>query len=333
MFVDRAKIKVSAGHGGGGCVSFRREKFVPKGGPDGGDGGHGGTVIFRASPHVQSLVAMRYMPHYEGGNGEPGKGRNRHGANGADKVVQVPLGTVFYDAEDQRQLADLSAEGEEFRPVRPGRGGLGNARFASSTNQAPRTTKPATRGEEKTLLLELKTVADVGLIGFPNAGKSSLLAAISDAHPKTAPYPFTTLHPQVGVVRFSDFFRFTVADIPGLIEGAHDNVGLGHNFLRHIERCRVFVFVLDVAGVDGRVPWEDFAALQKELALYRADLVERPSLIVANKSDLPEFPENLSELRRRLPDQQIIPLCATTGDKRDQLAMALRAMLEQETPD
>ncbi len=330
MFVDRVKFKVKAGNGGPGCLSFRREKFVPKGGPDGGDGGNGGGVLFRASSNEQSLEALYYLPHCEAGNGTPGMGRNKHGADGDDKLIEVPLGTVFHDAETGAELADLSEEGREYSPVKPGRGGLGNTRFKSSTNQAPRTTKPASQGEEKSLILELKTVADVGLVGYPNAGKSSLLAAITDARPKRAPYPFTTLTPHIGVLHFSDFERITVADIPGLIDGAHANVGLGHAFLRHIERCPVLLFVLDTAGTDERKPWDDFYALKKELRMYRSELAERPAVIAANKSDLEGFAENFRELQRQLPDQEIIPISATKCENREQLARALRRKLKNQ---
>ncbi len=329
MFVDRVKIKVKAGDGGRGCLSFRREKFVPRGGPDGGDGGMGGSVVFRATENEQNLVSLYYHPHLEGGNGGAGQGGKKHGAKGKDRIVNVPVGTVFFDPESGETLADLSHPGEEFRPVRPGRGGLGNPHFKSSTNQAPRETRPPTPGEEKQLVLELKTVADVGLTGFPNAGKSSLLAALSEAHPKIAPYPFTTLKPHVGIIKFSDYRKITIADIPGLIDGAHDNVGLGHDFLRHIERCSALLFVLDVAGVDGREPWDDFHTLHNELKMYRHELAERPAVIAANKSDLPEFKEKFRELQSRLPEYEIIPVSAANGDNREQLAAALRRKVEE----
>jgi len=300
MFVDHVKIRVRGGDGGNGCVSFRREKYVPRGGPDGGDGGRGGDVILRASRHVQSLIALYYKPHCTAGNGKHGKGSGCHGARGQDCIVDVPLGTVVRSAQSGELLADLDEEGSRVVVARGGRGGRGNAAFATSTNRAPREAEPGEPGEERELELELKTVADVGLVGFPNAGKSSFLKAVSHAHPKTAPYPFTTLTPVVGVVEFPDFFRMTIADIPGLIEGAHRNVGLGHEFLRHIERAPLLLFIVDAAGVDGRTPWDDVRTLQRELALHDPNLVERPALVFANKMDLPGAEENLERLRREV---------------------------------
>ncbi len=301
MFVDRTKIKVRGGKGGNGCACFRHEKYVPLGGPDGGDGGHGGSVILRAVTGQQSLVDLYYMPHYEGKNGDNGQSKGCHGRRGEPRLVDVPIGTMVKDPETGSVLADLAAEGAEFVAAEGGRGGFGNIHFANSTNRAPRTCETGTPGEERQLLIELKTVADVGLVGYPNAGKSTLITAISDAHPKTAPYPFTTLHPVVGVVKFPDFRRFTVADIPGLIDGAHENIGLGHDFLRHIERCRVLVYVLDMAGVDQRKPWEDLAALHRELELYQPGLSRRAAFILANKMDLPEAEKTLRTFKRRNP--------------------------------
>jgi GTP-binding protein len=328
MFIDHVTIKVKAGNGGNGCVSFRREKFVPKGGPDGGDGGDGGAVILRATRNEQSLVALRYMPHYEGKSGESGKGKGRHGHKGDDRVVYVPVGTVVYDPDTREVLADMTEDGQEFIAAKPGKGGAGNIHFKTSTNQAPRKSKPGTEGEEKTLFLELKTVADVGLVGFPNAGKSTLITAVSDAHPKTAPYPFTTLHPNVGVIEFEDFYRFTMADIPGLINGAHNNVGLGHDFLRHIERCRVFIYVLDAAGVDDRDPVSDMKALVNELELYREGLSQKPAVIAANKIDLLESEDVIDDIRKAFPNFTLFPICATEKRNAVELVMHLRSMLE-----
>ena len=327
MFVDRVTIKVKGGDGGKGCISFRREKYVPRGGPNGGDGGNGGSVVLRATVNEQSFVDLYYMPHHEGRRGGHGLGKDCHGARGADAVVRVPVGTVVHDAASDEILADLSEDGQEFVAARGGRGGAGNTRFRTSENRAPRVAGPAGPGEERELRLELKTVADVGLVGYPNAGKSTLISAISDAHPKTAPYPFTTLHPNVGVVTFPDFFRFTVADIPGLIDGAHLNVGLGHDFLRHIERCRVLVYVLDTAGVDNRRPWEDLAALRKELELYKEGLTGKPSLIVANKMDLPKAEANLKRLRKHVGHQAVLPISALEQQHTTKLVNALRRML------
>ncbi|MFA4944564.1 MAG: GTPase ObgE [Lentisphaeria bacterium] len=331
MFVDRCKIKVRGGSGGKGCASFRREKYVPLGGPDGGDGGHGGSVILRAVTGQQSLVDLYYMPHYEAKNGEPGRHKDQNGHRGADRVIEVPVGTVLKDAATGELLADLAAVGAEFVAAAGGRGGKGNLHFISSTNRAPRTFGPGEPGEERELLLELKTIAEVGLVGYPNAGKSTLIAAISDAHPKTAPYPFTTRHPVVGVVEFPDFQRFTVADIPGLIDGAHLNRGLGHDFLRHIERCPILVYVLDMAGVDGRNPGEDLLALERELEQYQAGLSRRAALIVANKMDLPAARRNLAALKRRKhrPDLPILEISALHHEHLRKLVNHLRRLLDQ----
>ena len=328
MFVDRAKITVRGGKGGKGCVSFRREKYVPKGGPDGGDGGHGGDVILRASKHEQSLVAFHYMPHFEGAKGGHGKGKGQHGRRGDPKILDVPVGTWVTDAESSELIADLCADGQEVVVARGGRGGRGNCRFVTSTRRAPRMADPGEEGGVREIQLELKVLADVGLVGYPNAGKSTLLAAISDAHPKTAAYPFTTRHPVVGVVEFPDYHRLTVADIPGLIDGAHENVGLGHEFLRHIERARVLLYVLDAAGVDGRTPWDDFAALQRELALYQEELVRRPFLVVANKVDMPAARENVERLRREL-DTPVLSISAIHGKNVQRLASRLRDLLAE----
>ena len=328
MFVDRVKIRVAGGRGGNGCVSFRREKFVPKGGPDGGSGGDGGSVILRASDDEQSLVALYYMPHYEGGRGKNGEGKGKHGARGDDRLVNVPMGTVVYDADSGRQLADLDHDGDEFLAAQGGRGGNGNTTFATATRRTPRFAEPGEDGEERELHLELKIVADVGLVGFPNAGKSTLITTLSDAQPKTAAYPFTTLRPVVGVVQFDDFFRYTVADVPGLIEGAHENVGLGHDFLRHIERARVLVYVLDAAGIDNRNPLEDFNALRHELECHKSGLSSRPGLAVANKIDEPDAVDRLPELREKLP-VDVFPVCAVLAEGVEPLKAELRRILEQ----
>jgi len=332
MFVDRATVTVSAGDGGKGCCSFRREKFVPYGGPDGGDGGLGGSVIFRAVAGEQSLVDLRFQQHRQAAAGGAGRSRDCHGANGADCVINVPVGTLIVDADTDELLGDLTVAGQECIAARGGKGGLGNSRFVSSTNRAPRTTTPGDPGEARTLRIELKVVADLGLVGYPNAGKSTLIGAISQAHPKTAPYPFTTRHPNVGVVIEDDQPRFTVADIPGLIDGAHRNVGLGHDFLRHIERCRALCFVLDMGGVDGRDPLDDLAALRRELDLHLDGLARRPALIVANKMDLDAAPENL----RRLQAQEslcIVPTCAELMENRDEIIAAMRDLLDSLPPE
>jgi GTP-binding protein len=327
MFVDRAKVTVIGGDGGDGCISFRREKYVPKGGPDGGDGGAGGSVVFRAVEGEQSLVNLRFKQHWRATRGQHGQGKGRHGARGDDCIVPVPLGTIVRDRETGERIADLTAAGQECVVARGGRGGQGNARFVTSTNRAPRHATPGGAGEERELDVELKTIADVGLVGYPNAGKSTLITAISDAHPKTAPYPFTTRFPNVGVVEMADFHRYTVADIPGLIEGAHDNVGLGHEFLRHIERCRVLAFVLDMGGIDGRDPLHDLACLREELELHQEGLSRRPAIIVANKMDLPEADENLARLRAQ-EELVIVPVCAVLEEHTDDVVRALWTLLE-----
>lgn len=312
MFVDKARITVKAGDGGNGCCSFRREKFIPKGGPDGGDGGDGGNIILEAVDSEQSLVDFLYTRHYTAERGPHGKGKNMHGRKADDVVLKVPLGTIVSDADSNEVLADLGSAGMRVVVAKGGRGGRGNTRFASSTNRAPRQCEAGEEGEERELVLELKTIADVGLVGYPNAGKSTLLRAVSQARPKVAPYPFTTLQPVVGVVELEDFGRLTVADIPGLIDGAHANVGLGHAFLKHIERTHVLLYVLDMAGIDGRKPYDDFIHLKRELELYMRGLSKRPALIAANKMDLPESVENLAELREKLASDpiEIIPISA-----------------------
>ena len=316
MFVDRVKISVKGGRGGNGCVSFHREKFVPRGGPDGGNGGNGGSVILKADVNEQSLIDLSYNRHYDAANGPGGKGKNMYGKNADNVIVKVPVGTVVNDADTGEFLGDLEVAGMELVVAQGGKGGKGNAAFATSGNRAPRYAEEGTEGEERNLLLELKTIADVGLVGYPNAGKSTLLRALSAAKPKVAPYPFTTLHPMVGVVEYDDFGRLTVADIPGLIDGAHRNVGLGHHFLRHIERTHLLVYVLDMAGIDGRTPWDDFRHLQNELELYMKGLSKRPAIIAANKMDLPESEENLALLRDELSSEviEIVPISADKCD-------------------
>lgn len=327
MFVDKATIMVKGGDGGDGCCSFRREKYVPKGGPDGGDGGGGGSVILHSCTGEQSLVAFVYNRHYVGERGPHGKGKTLHGRRRDNIVLEVPTGTVVTDADTGELIVDLDQPDMDFVVAKGGEGGRGNARFATSRNRAPRKCEAGWPGEERRITLELKTMADIGLVGFPNAGKSTLLGKISSAHPKVAPYPFTTLHPVVGVVELPDFKRLTVADIPGLIDGAHDNIGLGHAFLKHIERTHVLAFILDTAGVDGRLPWEDFRHLQDELELYMKGLSKRPALIIANKMDLPESAENLELLKAELAGDliDIIPVSAERGEN---LAEAVKKFSE-----
>ena len=311
-FVDRTKIQALAGNGGNGCRAFRREKYEPHGGPSGGDGGHGGSVILRADKNCASLLDLYFQPLQRAEHGEAGRGKDQYGRHGQDRVALVPLGTEVRDAETGAWLGEVVADGAELLVARGGKGGLGNRHFATSSHQAPTETTPGERGEQKKLILEMKTVADVGLVGYPNAGKSSLLRAISPARPKVGAYPFTTLHPVIGTVIYDDFKKIQVADIPGLIKGAHDGIGLGHHFLRHIERTRFLLIVLDMAGTEMRNPVEDYRNLLEELKLYRADLLERPRRIVANKMDLSEARERLKEFKRRTR-QKVLEISAETG--------------------
>ncbi len=299
VFKDRIKLYVRAGNGGNGCVSFRREKYIAKGGPDGGDGGHGGSVILRCDVNEDSLLPLYYQPHQKARNAQHGMGQNRHGANSADCIVKVAPGTVITDAETGEFVGELLVDGEELVVAKGGHGGLGNTRFKSSVNQTPRQFTEGTLGEEKVLWLELKLMADVGLVGYPNAGKSTLLSRLTHAHPKIAPYPFTTINPIVGTLEFENFSRLKIADIPGLIDGAHEGVGLGHQFLRHIERSRFILFVLDMAGSDERNPTDDFLHLREELRLHMEELSCTPYVIVANKMDSPGADEFLKEFTER----------------------------------
>jgi GTP-binding protein len=333
MFLDSAKIFVQAGRGGSGCVSFRREKFVPKGGPNGGDGGRGGHVILVARPQVRTLIAFRYKNRFVAQNGRHGQGSLKTGARGADLVVYVPPGTVVYPEEGSEPLADLVEPRQRFILAKGGRGGRGNTRFKSSTHQAPREFEPGGEGEAFRVRLELKLLADVGLVGMPNAGKSTLLAAISNARPKIAPYPFTTLHPQVGIVEYPDWFRLTVCDVPGLIEGAHRNVGLGHAFLRHIQRCKVLVLLLDMAGTDGREPWEDYRQLLRELELHDPALLGKRRLVVANKMDEPAAEANLKSFKRRVRKTPVLPIAAAFDEGIGRFKDLIReAVAEAATP-
>ena len=289
MFVDEVEIRVAAGNGGRGCIAFRREKFVPRGGPSGGDGGNGGSVYFAASPHLNTLFSFRFHPEFKAERGEHGMGSNMHGRNGKHLVIKAPIGTVVYEVPEEGgepvEVADLIEAGTKVRIAAGGHGGRGNARFASSTNRAPRRADPGTPGEAKHLRLQLKLLADVGLVGFPNAGKSTLISRISAAKPKIADYPFTTLTPNLGVVALGDDRSFVVADVPGLIEGAHRGLGLGHQFLRHLERTRLLVHIIDVSGQSGRDPVEEFKTIRRELELYRPELAGKPAIAAANKMD------------------------------------------------
>jgi len=382
MFVDEIKIYAKAGHGGKGCVAFQREKYRPKGGPSGGNGGRGGDVILQADHDLNNLIAQYYQPRLIAEGGEQGLGKGMDGHAGKDLVVKVPCGTLVWrlaregsreqtersdlqparpdlrvgssgrplirwsasghaleidlaraadeatDAVGARPkgelVVDLTGHGQRFVLCQGGRGGLGNRNFATATRQAPRFAQPGEPGDEGDFLLELRIMAEVGLVGYPNAGKSTLLTAISRARPKIAPYPFTTLHPQIGIVEYPDFHRLTVCDVPGLIEGAHRNVGLGHEFLRHIERCAVLVLLLDMAGADGRAPWDDYKSLLSELELYDPALVERPRLVVANKTDEPPAKENLKKFKRRIRKTPVLPMAAAFDQGIDEFKQAMR---------
>ncbi|MCP4848172.1 MAG: GTPase ObgE [Verrucomicrobiaceae bacterium] len=325
QFVDHIRVFARAGDGGNGVVHFRREKYVPKGGPDGGDGGDGGDVILKAAMDTDNLTDLFYRSRLIAPHGEHGAGRQKKGRSGNDLVVKVPPGTIVFrladkdqqvDAEDEKlePVADLAGEGETFVIAKAGIGGKGNVSFKSPTNQAPQEFTPGTTGESGYFFLELRKIADAGLVGFPNAGKSTLLGAVSAAKPKVASYPFTTLQPSVGVVEFKGFSRATVADIPGLIEGAHANVGLGHDFLRHIMRCRLLLFVVDIAATEDRDPVDDLQTLRKEINLYNEELAARPWVVVANKMDIEGAEAQLAQLQMRFPKAEIIPVSAQCGD-------------------
>jgi GTP-binding protein len=316
MFIDASKIYVEGGGGGNGCIAFRREKYVPRGGPSGGDGGDGGSVILRVNRGMTTLNAFRHKHHYRAKRGTHGEGSNRHGRNGAHLYVDVPPGTVVHDADGVLDLAELMEDGQTWVAAKGGRGGRGNARFTSSVNQAPRIAEDGTEGEARWIRLELKLLADVGLVGFPNAGKSSLLARISAARPRVADYPFTTLNPVLGVVEAGDLDSFVVADIPGLIEGAHKGQGLGTRFLRHLERTRVLVHVVDLGPDSGRDPVEDLDVIRDELVQYSPALAERPCLMAFNKMDLAPPQEILDRLRTRCRDEGLewVEISAATGE-------------------
>jgi len=362
MFVDWVKVFAQAGKGGRGCVSFRREKFVPKGGPDGGDGGRGGDVIVRADRHVDNLANLFYEPLIKAKNGGHGMGKKMTGRAGADKIVRVPVGTVILRAEQTlsvivsegeasrettaslpsrdsstslgttggEAVVDLTQDRQEFVLCRGGAGGKGNVHFKSSRNRAPRQYTEGDQGEEGHFLLELQTIADAGLVGYPNAGKSTLLRRVSAARPKVAGYPFTTLHPILGVIEFPGYRRATIADIPGLVEGAHRGLGLGHEFLRHITRCRVLVFVVDIGGTEGRNPVEDLQNLRREIDLYDPKLSFRTWFVVANKMDLPGAKEKLKVLQEKFPKLQILPTSAARGEGVDALKQELATRITKD---
>ncbi len=313
MFIDEAKIHVKAGDGGHGCVSFRRERFIPKGGPNGGDGGRGGHVYFEAVDHLDTLIDFSGKHHWHAKNGRPGEGNTRHGADGSDLVIKVPLGTLIYDTDLDLLLKDLQEPNMRLLICRGGKGGKGNKAFATSTQQTPRFAESGKKGQERNLRLELKLIADVGLVGQPNAGKSTLISRCSDARPKIADYPFTTREPVLGIVELSDFRRFVMADIPGLIQGAHLGIGLGFDFLRHIERTTIIAHILDIVPVDGSDPADNYRIIRQELDCYSKTLSSKPEIIVINKMDLDPDGSALEALRRKL-NREVIPISAVTGD-------------------
>ncbi|MGN8233277.1 GTPase ObgE [Priestia flexa] len=315
MFVDQVKVYVKGGDGGNGMVAFHREKYVPKGGPAGGDGGHGADVIFEVEEGLRTLMDFRYKRHFKADRGEHGMSKGQHGRNAEAMVVKVPPGTVVVDAETKETIADLVEHGQRAVIAKGGRGGRGNTRFATPANPAPELSENGEPGQERDVILELKVLADVGLVGFPSVGKSTLLSVTSAAKPKIAEYHFTTLAPNLGVVETGDNRSFVMADLPGLIEGAHEGVGLGHQFLRHIERTRVIVHVVDMSGLEGRDPYEDYLTINEELRQYNLRLTERPQVVVANKMDIPEAAENLARFKEKIGDEvKVFPISAATRD-------------------
>ncbi|MCL6516166.1 GTPase ObgE [Alicyclobacillus sp.] len=329
MFVDQAKVYVKGGDGGNGIVSYRREKYVPFGGPAGGDGGRGGDVVLVVDEGLRTLLDFRYQRHFKADRGENGKTKNQHGKSADDLVVKVPPGTIVRDADTGEFLGDLVRHGQRLVVARGGRGGRGNARFATEANKAPDMAEKGEPGEERNLLLELKVLADVGLVGFPSVGKSTLLSSVSAARPKIGAYHFTTLTPELGVVDVGDGRSFVLADLPGLIEGAHAGHGLGHEFLRHVERTRVIVHVLDIGAAEGRDPVEDFRVIQEELRRYDARLTERPLLVAANKMDLPAARENLERFCEAYPHLPVYPVSAATGEGVQALVYAIADTLDR----
>ena len=329
MFIDRAKISIKAGDGGDGMSSFRREKYAPKGGPNGGDGGRGGDIVFLADRNMNTLLDFRYKKKFKAQKGGDGEDTNKFGRHAEAVVIKVPVGTLVFDEETDELIADLIEDGQTAIVGRGGRGGRGNARFANSVNRAPTFSEHGEPGEERTLRMELKLLADVGLVGYPSVGKSSIIATVSAARPDIAAYHFTTLTPVLGIVRIDDQTNFVMADIPGLIEGAHEGKGLGHDFLRHIERTRVIVHVLDVSGMEGRDPMEDYRKINKELAAYNERLSSRPQIIAANKMDLPDARSNYPAIEAALKAEgrEVFPVSAATGEGLQPLVQRIAEML------
>jgi GTPase len=331
QFIDQVKVYVKAGDGGRGCVSFRREKYVPKGGPNGGDGGRGGHIIFIATRDINTLLDIKYQQQYKAEKGQHGMGKDMHGKNGENLIIPVPPGTLIKDLETGDVLSDLIIEGQEFVAAQGGRGGLGNTHFKSATRQAPRYAQPGEPGEEKNLILELKLLADVGLIGLPNAGKSTLISALSAARPKIADYPFTTLVPVLGVVKHEDFKSFVIADIPGLIEGAHKGAGLGFQFLRHVERTSILLHLVDVSEMAEGDPADNFEKINKELELYSPELIKKPQAVAATKLDIKGDGKRLDRLSQYCKDRDydFFPICAVTGKGIKELLIYLGKKVEE----
>lgn len=330
MFVDHVEIYVKGGDGGNGIIAFRREKYEPKGGPAGGDGGKGGDVVFEVDEGLRTLMDFRYQHHFRASKGENGGPKKKHGKNAEDLLVPVPPGTVVTDRDTRRVIADLTADGQRAVIVKGGRGGRGNTRFTSPANSAPRVSENGEPGLDRNLSVELKVLADVGLVGFPSVGKSTLLSVLSAAKPKIASYPFTTLQPNLGVVDIGEEANFVIADLPGLIKGAHQGTGLGHEFLRHVERTRVLIHVIDMSASEGRNPYEDYLKINEELRQYHLRLGERPQMIAANKMDMPEATENLEEFRRQLDGEvEIFPISAITKAGLRDLHYAAADLLEK----
>ncbi|MFB1080547.1 GTPase ObgE [Jeotgalibacillus sp. JSM ZJ347] len=333
MFVDQVKIYVKGGDGGDGMVAFRREKYVPKGGPAGGDGGQGANVIFLVEEGLRTLMDFRYQRHFKAPKGENGMSKNQHGRGASDMIVKVPPGTVVKDEATGEVIADLTEHGQQAIIAKGGRGGRGNSRFATPANPAPELSEKGEPGQEKNIIMELKLLADVGLVGFPSVGKSTLLSVVSAAKPKIAEYHFTTIAPNLGMVETEDNRTFVMADLPGLIEGAHEGVGLGHQFLRHIERTRVIVHVVDMSALEGRDPYEDYVTINNELKEYNLRLTERPQVVVANKMDMPESEENLKKFKEQVGDEvKIFPVSAISRQGLKELLYTVADLVES-TPE
>ncbi len=335
QFIDEAKITVISGNGGSGCVSFRREKFVAKGGPNGGDGGNGGDIVIVANSNMSSLLDFKYSKEYRARNGQPGKGKNQHGSSAAELVIPVPAGTVVKSSEDGEVIADLTRNGQRFTVAEGGRGGRGNSKFASATNQAPRRAEEGKKGRKREIKLELKLLADVGIIGLPNAGKSTLISKISAARPKIADYPFTTLVPNLGVVNYGDHQSFVIADIPGIIEGAHTGMGLGIRFLKHVERTRLLIHLIDLDPSSPKDCMEDYKKINSELKRYSKELAEKPQIVALNKVDIHEARQRSEQVARRFEKENIDTLCvsAVTGEGCEKLIYLISERLKLLTED